>query len=84
MSINSFKVSKIICLLSIIFMVTMSSKVMAEEDLAFPFNSDSGKYWQYISDQVMGGVSVGKVTLEQDGEMSNPDLISVFRIRFYI
>ena len=50
-------------------MVTMSSKVMAEEGLAFSFNSDSGKYWQYISDQVMGGVSVGKVTLEQDGEM---------------
>ena len=50
-------------------MVTMSSKVMAEEDLAFPFNIDSGKYWQYISDQVMGGVSEGKVTLEQDGEM---------------
>ena len=50
-------------------MVTMSSKVMAEEDLAFQFNIDSGKYWQYISDQVMGGVSDGKVTLEQDGEM---------------
>ena len=50
-------------------MVAMSSKVMAEEDLAFPFNIDSGRYWQYISDQVMGGVSDGKVTLEQDGEM---------------
>ena len=45
-------------------MVTMGSKAIANEDLAFPFNSDSGKYWQYISDQVMGGVSVGKVTLE--------------------
>jgi hypothetical protein len=69
MFINSFKLSKIIFRLSLIVMVTMSSKVMAEEDLAFPFNIDSGKYWQYISDQVMGGVSDGKVTLEQDGEM---------------
>ena len=69
MFINSFKLSKIIFRLSLIVMVTMSSKVMAEEDLAFPFNIDSGKYWQYISDQVMGGVSEGKVTLEQDGEM---------------
>ena len=68
MFINLFKASKIVCLLPIIFMVTMSYKGMADEDLVFPFNSVSGKYWQYISDQVMGGVSEGKVTLEQDGE----------------
>jgi hypothetical protein len=41
-----------------------------EEDLSFPFSSDSGKYWQYISDQTMGGVSSGQVTLEQDGDLS--------------
>jgi hypothetical protein len=41
----------------------------SDEVLSFPFNSDSGKYWQYISDRVMGGVSDGKVTLEQDGEI---------------
>ena len=50
-------------------MVAVSFKSIANEDLTFPFNSDSGRYWQYISDQVMGGVSDGKVTLEQDGEM---------------
>ena len=50
-------------------MITINSKAIAVEDLSFPFNSDSGKYWQYISDQVMGGVSDGEVTLEQDGEM---------------
>ena len=50
-------------------MITINSKAIAVEDLSFPFNADSGKYWQYISDQVMGGVSDGEVTLEQDGKM---------------
>ena len=49
--------------------MTINSKVIAVEDLSFPFNSDSGKYWQYISDQVIGGVSDGEVTLVQDGEI---------------
>jgi hypothetical protein len=66
---NSLKISKISYFLSLIVIITINSKAIAVEDLSFPFNSDSGKYWQYISDQVMGGVSVGKVTLEQDGEM---------------
>ena len=66
---NSFNISKISYFLSLIVMITINSKAIAVEDLSFPFNSDSGKYWQYISDQVMGGVSDGEVTLEQDGEM---------------
>ena len=66
---NSFKISKISYFLSLIVMITINSKAIAVEDLSYPFNTDSGRYWQYISDQVMGGVSVGKVTLEQDGEM---------------
>ena len=66
---NSLKISKISYFLSLIVMITINSKAIAVEDLSFPFNADSGKYWQYISDQVMGGVSDGQVTLEQDGEM---------------
>ena len=50
-------------------MITINSKAIAVEDLSFPFNADSGRYWQYVSDRVMGGVSDGKVILEQDGEM---------------
>ena len=45
-------------------MISINSKALAVEDLSFPFNSDSGRYWQYISDQVMGGISDGEVTLE--------------------
>ena len=50
-------------------MITINSKAIAVEDLSYPFNADSGRYWQYVSDRVMGGVSDGKVILEQDGEM---------------
>ena len=50
-------------------MIIFSSKSISAEDFSFPFNADSGKYWQYVSDQVMGGVSDGQVSLEQDGEM---------------
>ena len=66
---NSFKISKISYFLSLIVMITINSKAIAVEDLSFPFNADSGRYWQYVSDRVMGGVSDGQVNLEQDGEM---------------
>ena len=66
---NSLKISKINYYLSLIVMVTINSQAIAVEDLSFPFNSNSGKHWQFISDQVMGGVSDGKVTFEQDGEI---------------
>ncbi len=62
----------IFCFLLITFMLTLginTRSIAAEGDLSFPFNSDSNKYWQYVSDRVMGGVSDGQVTLEQDGEM---------------
>jgi hypothetical protein len=64
------KISKVSYFLSLLVMMILSTKAIAtEEDLTFPFTADSGKYWQYVSDRVMGGVSDGKVTLEQDGEM---------------
>jgi hypothetical protein len=66
---NSLKISKISYFLSLIVMITINSKAIAVEDLSFPFNADSGRYWQYVSDRVMGGVSDGKVILEQEGEM---------------
>ena len=61
--------SKLSCFLSLFIMIIFSSKSIAAEDLSFPFNADSGKYWQYVSDRVMGGISDGQVTIEQDGEM---------------
>ena len=50
--------------------LAFSPKTAADEGtLDYPFNEDSGRYWQYVSDRVMGGVSDGQVTLEQDGDM---------------
>jgi len=70
MFFKSSKFSKVSYFLSLLVMIILSSKaISAEEDLTFPFTADSGKYWQYVSDRVMGGISDGKVTLEQDGEM---------------
>ena len=70
MFFKSSKISKVSYFLSLLVMIILSSKaIAAEEDLNFPFTADSGKYWQYVSDREMGGVSDGKVTLEQDGEM---------------
>ena len=66
---KSVKISKISYFVSLIVLITVNSKSIAVEPLSFPFNSDSGKYWRYTSDQVMGGVSDGKVTLEQDEGM---------------
>ena len=70
MFFKSSKIAKVNYFLSLLVMIILSSKAIAnEEDLTFPFTADSGKYWQYVSDRVMGGVSDGQVTLEQDGEM---------------
>ena len=70
MFFKSSMISKVSYFLSLLVMIILSSKAIAnEEDLTFPFTADSGKYWQYVSDRVMGGVSDGQVTFEQDGEM---------------
>ncbi len=70
MFFKSSMIPKVSYFLSLLVMIILSSKAIAnEEDLTFPFTADSGKYWQYVSDRVMGGVSDGQVTLEQDGEM---------------
>ena len=39
-----------------------------EEVLSFPFTPDNVNDWRYFSDQVMGGVSEGQVSLEQDAD----------------
>ena len=41
----------------------------AEEDVSLIFTPDTVKYWQYISDRTMGGISDGEAALEKDGEM---------------
>ena len=53
-----------------LILVTFSALSSATElDTKIPFTKDSGKYWQYISDRTMGGISQGQAVLEQEGEM---------------
>ena len=57
---------KILLLVLLTFTTIASAN---EEILSFPFTLDNVKDWKYFSDQVMGGVSEGQVSLEQDGDM---------------
>ena len=43
--------------------------VFSKDQISVPFTEDNAKYWQYISDQTMGGVSNGQAVLDKDGDM---------------
>ncbi len=72
MSLYSYIQSKLkhLLVLMLFSILSFSTNAIANDEvLSYPFNADSGRYWQYVSDRVMGGVSDGKVNIEQDGEM---------------
>ena len=58
--------TKVLLLMLLTFTTMLSA---TEEDIDLLFTPDNAKYWQYISDRTMGGVSDGQVTLEKDGEI---------------
>ena len=53
---------------SILFiLIIFSLEVFANEEVInFSFNQENAKFWGYISDRTMGGISDGKAVLEQD------------------
>ena len=52
-----------------LFLLTFTTIISAaEDDINLTFTQESGKYWQYISDKTMGGISDGQASLEKDGE----------------
>ena len=54
----------------LLILLTFTTMIFAaEEEINLTFSPDSAKYWQYISDRTMGGISDGKAALEQDGNM---------------
>ena len=57
---------KKLLLLVLLALTTIASAL--EDNLSFPFTPDSVKNWKFFSDQVMGGISEGQVSLEQDGD----------------
>ncbi len=46
-----------------------SSVVLSESQISIPFTEDNARYWQYISDQTMGGISNGQAILDKEDEM---------------
>ena len=57
---------KKLLLLVLLTLTTLASAL--EDNLSFPFTPESVKNWKFFSDQVMGGISEGQVSLEQDGD----------------
>ncbi len=54
--------------LAIIFVI-FSSIAFAKDDIIIPFTEENARYWQYISDQTMGGISEGQAILEKGEDM---------------
>ena len=56
------------CLLFIVLLIFTNPSI-GKEDIRVPFNKENSKYWQYISDRTMGGISDGKAVLEKDRDL---------------
>ena len=50
-------------------LISYSSLVFSKDQISIPFTEDNARYWQYISDQTMGGVSNGQAILDKDSDM---------------
>ena len=50
-------------------LIFYSSVVFSKDQTSIPFTEENARYWQYISDQTMGGVSDGQAILDKDGDM---------------
>ena len=61
----------------IIFICIIYSSIIYAKDknISLTFNEDTARYWQYISDRTMGGVSDGQAFLGQDEDLSFARLV---------
>ena len=50
-------------------LIFYSSLVFSKDQISIPFTEENARYWQYISDQTMGGVSNGQAFLDKDGDI---------------
>ena len=55
--------------LLIIFLTFATFVSAKEEEVQISFSEENANYWQYISDQTMGGISNGQAFLEKDGDI---------------
>ena len=47
----------------------INSLAFAKDEINIPFTEENARYWQYISDQTMGGISNGQAFLDKEGDM---------------
>ena len=52
-----------------VLLIFSTQVLAAEEELQITFNEENAKYWGYISDRTMGGISNGQAVLEKDGDI---------------
>ena len=52
-----------------ILFISFSSFIYAKDEINIPFTEANARYWQYISDQTMGGISKGQAVLEKNENM---------------
>ena len=52
-----------------LLLIFYSSVVFSKDQISIPFTEENARYWQYISDQTMGGVSNGQAILDKDSDM---------------
>ena len=55
--------------LLLLLLIFYSSVVFSKEQISIPFTEENARYWQYISDQTMGGLSNGQAILDKDRDM---------------
>ena len=53
----------------VILSLTLSSIAFAKDEISIPFTEENARYWQYISDQTMGGISQGQAVLDKEGDV---------------
>ena len=53
----------------VVILAILPSVVFSKDEIRIPFTEENARYWQYISDQTMGGVSDGQAILDKDGDM---------------
>lgn len=52
-----------------VLLIFSTQVLAAEEELQITFNEENAKYWGYISDRTMGGISNGQALLDKDGDI---------------
>jgi len=59
--------------LTVVTVISFGPDVSARADtneIIYSFSSDSYRHWQFVSDGVMGGLSTGTLTFEEEGEVN--------------